>query len=448
MIKKLKYIIAFVLIGTSVFSQEKSIDAIIAIVGEKTILKSDVETLMLQYKSRGETHGGNLRCFVFEELLYQALLINQAKVDSIEVSDQQVEGELDRRIAMFEEQMEGRDAMEKYFNKPFSQIKEYFRSIVEDQLISQQMESQVTQDIRVTPKEVRAYFGSIPKDSLQLVESEIEIAQIVIHPKIQDRQIEKLKKSLQEYIDRVNKGEDFEFLASLYSDDAASAENDGDLGWVRRGDLVPEFAAVAFELNEPGEMSDIIKTEFGYHVIQFIERKGERIHIRHILKIPKPLSSEKLKAKNKLDSIAKIVREGSMTFEEAALRYSTDEETNKSGGIVINPYTGTSGFQSSQLDPATNYVLKQMKIGEVSEPFESRSMRGKPEIKIIKLISKTEPHIADINTDYQLISDMAKEKKKEEIISSWIYKVQKTTYFKIDDEYRDCDYKYKGWFSK
>ncbi|MCF6365396.1 MAG: peptidylprolyl isomerase [Bacteroidales bacterium] len=448
MVKKLKYIIAFMLISTSLFSQEKSIDEIVAIIGEKTILRSDVETLMLQYKSRGETHGGNLKCFVFEELLYQSLLINQAKVDSIEVSDQQVEGELDRRVAMFEEQMGGRDAMEKYFNKPFSRIKEHFRSVIEDQLISQQMESDITRDIRVSPKEVKAYFSNIPKDSLQLVESEIEIAQIVIHPKIQDRQIEKIKQSLQEYIDRVSKGEEFEFLASLYSDDAASAENDGDLGWVRRGDLVPEFAAAAFELDEPGEMSDIVKSEFGYHVIQFIERKGEKIHIRHILKIPKPLSSEKMKAKHTLDSIAKIVREGSMTFEEAALRYSTDDETNKSGGIVINPYTGTSGFKSSQLDPATNYVLKQMKISEVSEPFESRSMKGKPEMKIIKLLSKTEPHIADINTDYQLISDMAKEKKKEEIISDWIQKVQKTTYFKIDEEYRDCNYKYKGWFSE
>ncbi len=448
MIKKIKYILVFALFSTTMFSQEKSIDAIIAIIGEKTILKSDVETLMLQYKSRGETHGGNLRCFVFEELLYQALLVNQSAVDSIEVSDLQVEGELERRLMMFEEQMNGRDAMEAYFNKPYSKIKEHFRDVVKDQLLSQQMESEITSDIRVSPQEVKAYFKSLSKDSLPLVESEIEIAQIVIHPKINDKQIEKLKKSLQEYIDRVNKGEEFGFLASLYSDDIASAENDGDLGWVKRGDLVPEFASAAFELEKEGELSRIIKTEFGYHIIQFVERKGEKINIRHILKIPKPLSSEKMKAKKTLDSIAGIVRTEDMSFDEAALRYSTDEESNKSGGIVINPYTGTSGFNSSQLDPATNYILKQMKEGEVSDPFESRSMKGKPEIKIIKLIRKTEPHIADIATDYQMISDMTKGKKKEEVISSWIQKVQKTTYFKIDEEYRDCNYKYKGWFSK
>lgn len=445
MIKKIKIIFILVFISSLMFSQENSIDGIVAIVGQKTILKSEVETQILQYKSRGETHGGNLRCFVFEELLYQALLVNQSFVDSLEVSDNQVNGELDRRMAMFEEQMGGRDAMEKYFNKPYSKIRNNFKAVIKDQLLSQQMESQVTSDIKVSPKEVKAFFSRMPKDSLPLVESEIEIAQIVIHPKIKEKQIEKIKKTLEEFMDRVNKGEDFAFLASLYSDDVASAEKDGDLGWVKRGDLVPEFAEAAFELTEKGQMSDVVKTEFGYHIIQFLERKGEKIHIRHILKIPKPLSSEKSKAKTSLDSIASIIRNSKMTFEEAALRYSTDEDSKKSGGIVINPYTGTSGFQSSQLDPATNYVLKQMKIGEVSEPFESRSMKGKPEIKIIKLLGKTEPHVANIDTDYQLISDMAKEKKKKEVVSNWIKKVQKTTYLKIDKDYQNCDFKYKGW---
>jgi peptidyl-prolyl cis-trans isomerase SurA len=246
----------------------------------------------------------------------------------------------------------------------------------------------------------------------------------------------------------VNKGEDFGFLAGLYSDDQASAENDGDLGWVRRGDMVAEFSAAAFEMETPGDISDIVETDFGYHIIQFLERKGERIHIRHILKIPKPLSSEKYKAKSTLDSIAEIIRSGKMSFDEAALKYSTDEESNKSGGTVVNPYTGTSGFTSSQLDPATNYILKQMKIGEISEPYESRSMKGKPEMKIVKLSDKTIPHIADIDTDYQLLSDMTKNKKKDEIISRQINKIQKTTYFKIDEEYRNCNYKYKAWFSE
>ncbi|NPA45305.1 MAG: peptidylprolyl isomerase [Chlorobi bacterium] len=448
MIKKTKILLLFVLISTSLFSQNNTIDGIVATVGQKTILKSDVETQILQYKSRGETHGDNLRCYVFEELLYQALLVNQAYVDSVEVTDNQVKSELDRRMTMFEEQMGGRDAMEKYFNKPYSKIRSHFETTIKDQLLAQQMEAQITSDINVTPKEVKAFFSKMPKDSLPLVESEIEIAQIVIHPKIQDKQVQKIKKTLNEFKKRVEEGEDFGFLASLYSDDIASAEKDGDLGWVKRGDLVPEFAEAAFELTKEGQISDIVETEFGYHIIQFLERKGEKIHIRHILKIPKPLSSEKAKAKAKLDSIARIIRNGEMTFEEAALRYSTDEESNKNGGIVVNPYTGTSGFKSSQLDPATNYVLKQMKVGEISEPFDSYSMRGKPEIKIIKLLGKTEPHVADIKTDYQLISDMAKQKKKKEVVSNWIKKIQKTTYLKIAPEYKQCKFKYSGWLEE
>ncbi len=428
-------------------AQKNSIDEIVAIVGQKVILKSDVESGILQYKSRGETHGDNLRCYVFEELLYQAMLVNQAKIDSIEVTDTQVESELVRRLSMFEEQMGGREEMETYFNKSYSEIKSGFKEIVQDQLLAQQMESHISENINVTPEDVREFYKNLPKDSLPLVESEIEIAQIVIYPIIKEMQIEKIKESLLEYKKRVENGEDFAFLASLYSDDVASAENDGDLAWVRRGDLVPEFASAAFDLTTEGQISDIIETEYGYHLIQFLERKGERIHIRHILKIPKPLSSEKQKAKTKLDSISNLIRNSSITFENAALLYSTDEDTKRNNGILINPYTGTSGFKSSQLDPATNYILNQMKPGEFSDPFESQSMKGKPEIKIIKLINKSVPHVADFETDYQLISNMAKEKKKEEIISDWIIKTQKTTYFKIDEEFRDCNFKYSGWFN-
>lgn len=446
MLKKLIIFISLILFFITTFSQNKSIDEIVAIVGEKIILKSDVETLRLQYKSRGDIYSGDLECKSFEELLYQSLLVNQAKVDSIEVTENQVLSELERRLAYFEEQMSIPE-MEEYFNKPISEIRSYFKDIIEDQLLAQQMESSITADISVRPEEVKKFFKGIPVDSLPLVESEINISQIVIHPKIKDEQIVKIKETLQGYIERVNEGEDFAFLASLYSDDLESAKNDGELGWVKRGDLVREFAEAAFELDEEGEISDIVETEYGYHIIQFIERKGERIRIRHILKIPKPLRSEKLKTKAKLDSIADLIRSGTISFETAAMEYSTDEESNKNGGIVINPYTGTSGFQSSQLDPATNYILKQMNTGEISEPFESYNMKGKQEMKIIKLTEKTEPHIADLKTDYQLISDLAKEKKKDDVISDWIEEKQRTTYFKIDEEFMNCDFKYKGWLS-
>ncbi|NPA68597.1 MAG: peptidylprolyl isomerase [Chlorobi bacterium] len=450
MTKKIIFATSLIFTVFSGLAQEQIIDEIVGIVGQKIILKSDVESTALQYKSRGENHGNEKqeRCFALEELLYQALLVNQAAIDSIEVSDAQVEAELQRRMNMFEEQTGGREAMEKYFNKPYAEIENRFRDIVKDQLLANQMEATVTGNITVTPEEVKKFFKSFPKDSLPLIESKIELAQIVIYPKIKDEQVNQIKKTLKRYKERVENGEDFAFLANLYSDDLASAQKDGDLGWIRRGDLVPEFAAAAFELDEPGEISDIVKTEYGYHIIQFLGKKGERIHIRHILKIPKPLTSEKIKAKAKLDSIAREIRNGNITFEKAAMLYSEDKESSKSGGVVVNPYTGTSEFVSSQLDPATNYILKQMKTGEISEPFESTNMKGKPEIKIIKLLNRTQPHVADINTDYQEISDLAKENKKTEIISQWIKKIQKSTYIKINEDYYDCNFKYKGWLEK
>jgi peptidyl-prolyl cis-trans isomerase SurA len=445
-IKKTLTFMLLTLTATFGFAQDVSIDNIVAIVGQKIILKSDVETRMLQYKSRGETRS-DLKCFVFEELLYQALLVNQAKIDSLDISDTQVENELERRLSYFEDQMGGREEMENYFNKAYNEIKNGFREIVQDQLLAQQMESSITEGISVTPEEVRKFYKNLPKDSLPLVESEIELAQIVINPEIKEKQIDKIKETLLEYKKRVENGEDFGFFAGLYSDDIVSAENDGDLGWVRRGDLVPEFASAAFEMTTPGQVSDIIETEYGYHLIQFIERKGERIHIRHILKIPKPSTSEKQRAKSNLDSIANLIQSNKITFENAVLLYSTDEDTKKSGGILINPQNGTSSFKSSDLNPATNYVLAQMKPGELSEPFENENNKGKTEVKIIKLISKTNPHVADFDTDYQLISNMAKEKKKSDMINKWIIKTQKTTYFKIDDEFKDCPFKFSGWLS-
>ncbi len=446
MLKKIGISIVLLCTGLVGFSQEKMIDEIVGVVGQKIILKSDVENTAIQYKAGGAQED-NLKCLVLEELLYQALLVNQAHVDSIEVSDKQVEGELQRRLSVFEEQTGGRDAMEKYFNKPYSEIENHFRSIIKDQLLAQQMEQNIIGDINVTPKEVKKFYKSLPKDSLPIVESKVELAQIVVHPEIKESQIEQIKKSLLEYKERVQGGEDFEFLASLYSDDLASAQKEGDLGWIRRGDLVAEFAAAAFNLKTPGEISDIIETEYGYHIIQFLGRKGERIHVRHILKIPKPTTAQKIEAKAKLNSIADDIRSGKITFKEAALKYSSDKDTKKNSGIVVNPYTGTSEFLSSQLDPATNYILKQMKTDEISEPFESSNMKGKPEIKIIKLLNKTEPHIANINTDYQQISDLTKKNKKNEIIGEWIKKVQRSTYIKINDSYFDCDFKYKGWIN-
>jgi len=388
-----------------------------------------------------------MRCTIFEELLFQSLLLNQANLDSLEVSEKQVEGELDRRISMFIQQMDGQDKMEAYFRKSVYEIKNDFRPIIRDQQLTQQMQGQITSGVSVSPAEVRAFYKGIPKDSLPLVESEVQISQIVIIPKIKDEEKAYYRKKVEGYKTDVLAGGDFEQIAINYSEDPGSAPKGGDLGFVGRNELVPEFAEAGFSLTRKGELSDVVETDFGYHLIQFLERRGERVHLRHILIIPKVQPEEKSRAKNKLDSIAKEIRAGNITFEKAARSFSEDEKSKYSGGVYVNPRTGTSRFESSQIEPKTNYVVKNLKIGEISTSFETKNQKGKDESKIITVKSKTKAHIASLDTDYQRISDMALEKKKEKEVSRWILEKQKTTYIKIDKSYHDCNYKYKGWLA-
>jgi peptidyl-prolyl cis-trans isomerase SurA len=421
------------------------IDGVVAVVGQKMIMKSDVESQLMQMKAQNIKIGDNTRCEIFESILFQTLLLNQSEIDSIEVSETQVEGELERRLSLFEDQMGGRTQLEDYYGKPYSEIKNHFRDVVRDQMKTQRMQGEITQNVKVTPEQVNDFFNKIPKDSLPLIESQIEIAQIVIYPIIKKSQTDKIINEMEGYKKRVENGEDFQMLAGLYSDDVASAQEGGELGWVKRGDLVPEFSEAAFALENSGDLSGIIKTDFGYHLIQFVERKGSKILVRHILRVPKALASENLAAKNDLDSIATLIRENKITFELAAKKYSTDDDSNKNGGILTNPYTGMSKFEASQLDPATNYIIKQLKVGEISDPYESKNMKGKTEMKIIMVVSKTEAHIANIKTDYQKISDMALEAQKNITVDKWISEKQKTTFIKIYDDNKNCKFKYSGW---
>ncbi len=430
-------------------AQEKMlIDGVVGVVGNEPILKSDIENQLLQYKARKISLPGDDRCYILEELLFQTLLLNQAEIDSVYADNNQVEGELTRRMDYFEEQMGGRKKMEDYFGKPYSEIKESFRDMVKDQIVIQQMQSNITSNVKVSPAEVKAYYKHIPNDSLPIVESEIQFSQIVIYPQIFDEQIEKIKTDLREYKRSVESGKDFSVYATLYSEDEAANEKGGSLGWVRRGDLVAEFSEAAFAMEKAGEMSDVVETEFGYHLIQFHERKGEQVRVSHILLRPKVKASEKLKAKQKLDSIAQLIRTNKYSFAEAAAKFTQDESGMRTGGIVLNPYTGTSTFESSQLDPATNFIIQKLKIGEVSAPFESQTEKGKTEVKIIVVTQKTTPHVATLETDYQKISDMALADKKERAVDEWIRDKQKTTYIQIVPEFRTCKFKYDGWLAQ
>ncbi len=423
---------------------KKVIDQVVAIVGKQIVLQSDLETQAMQMKAQGYYSSGDLLCEVLEQNLYSKLLVNQAIIDSIEVSDAEINSEMERRLNYFINQIGSEEKLEEYYKKSIPEIKEEFRDIIKDQLLSQRMQQQVTSDLKVTPQEVRSFYKSLPKDSLPIINTEFEIDQIAVLPKVEEVEVLRIKDKLREFKTRVTNGESFATLAVLYSEDPGSATKGGELGFVGRGDLVPEFSAVAFNL-EPGEVSKIVKTDYGYHIIQLIEKKGERINCRHILLKPQISPAEKIKAIQRLDSIRTAVINKEYNFKEACWKYSEDEATRMNGGVVVNPYTGNSYFEAEQLDPKIANAIKGLEVGQISKPFESTDESGRAIFKIVQLKSKTQPHQANLTTDYQKIQDMALEKKKKEFMEGWVKTKIKSTYIKIDDSFRNCPFENSAW---
>ncbi len=420
------------------------IDNVIAVVGNQIILKSEVEEQLLQMQARGITGKGSQKCKIFEDLLLTKLLVVQAKIDSIEVSSKQVDSEIEGRLETFIQQIGGTKQLEAYFGKSIPEIKEDFKPIVREQLLAQKMQSEITMDVKITPSEVKSFYKSIPTDSLPIINANFEIAQIVIEPRIKKEQKEAVQKKLNALRERIINGESFSTMAVLYSDDKSSAKNGGELGFVNKGDLVKEFSSAAYNL-EKDEVSEIVETEFGYHIIQLIEKRGNQINVRHILIIPKIASDVKYKAKQQLDSITKLIRLDSITFGQAALRFSQDDDTRKNEGLMINPYTGTSKFEIKQIDPATNYALKKLNVGQISEPFEAQNGRAKTVYKIIYKKSEVKPHTINLTDDYQKVQDMALANKKQIAVKKWVKKRQKETYVKIPGEFSKCSFDFPGW---
>ena len=442
---KIITLVFFIFSALGVKAQNDSIiDNVIAVVGNEVVLKSEVEEQLMQMKARGMYGEGNERCKVFEQLLFQKLLVTQAKLDSVEVTESQVDDEIERRLQGFIREIGGEQQLEDYFGKSILEIKQDFKPIVREQLLAQRMQQEITSDVKITPSEVKDFFKSIPADSLPIVNATYEIAQIVIEPKITKQERDMVKQKLEKLRQRILNGENFATLAVLYSDDKASARNGGELGFINKGDLVKEFAAVAYSLDE-GEISEIVETEFGYHIIQLIEKRGSQVNVRHILMIPKVSADAKFRAKQKLDSIARLIRLDSLTFGEAAMRFSEDENTRKNEGLMVNPYTGTSKFEVQQIDPATNYALRDLKVGEISNPFEAQNEKGKTVYKIIYKKSESKAHTINLNDDYQQVQDMALANKKQKVIAEWVAKRQKETYMRIDDEYKKCKFDFPNW---
>lgn len=438
--------VGLILMASGAFAQSKTVvDKIVAVVGSNLILKSDVDNEYQQYVTQGYAADDDTRCSVIEELLFQKLLINQAVLDSVEITEAQVEGELEQRINYFIKQIGSEQKLEEYYGKSISQIKEDFRGDIKKLLLAKSMQAKITNDIKVTPADVRAYFNSIPPDSLPLLNSEVEVGQITKKPPISEAEKQRVKEKLNEMRERIVKGEDFSTLAVLYSEDPGSARNGGELGLLNRNELVPEFAAEAFTLKGK-EVSKIVESQFGYHIIQLIDRKGELINVRHILLVPKTSGADLLKAQIFCDSVHQLILKDSLNFADAAFKFSDDSESKNNGGIIPNPQTGSSKFETAELDPTTFFTIDKLKVGEISEPVIMQTPDGKKAYRLLYLKSRSEPHRANMKDDYQRVQNIALSLKQNKVIDTWIKNKLKTTFVKIDEEYKSCNFKH-DWFT-
>lgn len=417
-------------------AQEQSIvlDKIIAVVGDEIITKAELESNYAGLITKGMKVTDNSRCEVLEDILFSKMLLNQAKVDSVEVTDGQVEGEMDRRLRYIISQIGSEEKMVEYYKKPLSKIKDEMRESMRDQLLIQAMQGEITSDVSITPDEVKNFYDRIPEDSLPLMNAAVEVAQIVINAKTSTESIREVKEELNEYRRRVNEGEKFSTLAVLYSEDEGSATRGGEIGFVGKAEVEPEFSAASFRL-KAGQVSPVIKTRFGYHIIQLIERRGNKVNVRHILLKPSIDTKSLLKAKQRIDSIAGLIAADSLSFEAAARRFSDDEDTKQNGGKIVNPYTASTMTEMDQLDPSLFFVIDNMSVGDISEAVQISDPRKQAGYRIIKLNKRTEPHRASLKTDYQAIKGAAKAEKEQIKLEEWMVTAAEKTYVKIDEEY-------------
>ena len=437
--------------NVATYAQDNVVDEVVWVVGDEAILKSDVEEARMDALYNGRRFDGDPYCVIPEEIAVQKLFLHQAKLDSIEVSEAEIIQRVDMMTNMYIQQIGSREKMEEYFNKTSTQIRETLRDNARDGLTVQKMQQKLVGEIKVTPAEVRRYFKDLPQDSIPYIPTQVEVQIITLQPKIPISEIEDVKKTLRDYTDRVTKGEiDFSTLARLYSEDKASAIKGGECGFMGRGMMDPAYANVAFSLQDPKKVSKIVESEFGFHIIQLIEKRGDRVNTRHILLRPKVSEKELTEACARLDSIADDIRNNKFSFEEAASVLSQDKDTRNNHGLLPNPNTNTSRFEMQELPPEIAKVVDKMKVGEISEAFTMIPQKtGKEECVIVKLKSRTTGHKATIADDYQNLKEIVLEKRRDEVLDKWIREKQKHTYVRIKDNWKNnCTFKYPGWIKE
>ena len=440
-------VIGYWLLAIGCWAQDNIIDEVIWIVGEEAILRSEVEEERLRAQYEGQPIPGDPYCVIPEQLAIQKLFLHQPELDSIEANESSVSSQVDMRMNYYISQIGSKEKMEEYFRKTSSEIREEMMTSVRNQMIIQQMQSKLTEGIQPTPAEVHRYFNSLSIDSLPTIPAQVEVQILSIQPPVPIEETERIKSQLREFTERVTSGNaDFSMLARLYSEDTESAKRGGELGFVGKGQLVSEFADVAFNLTDPKRVSRVVETEYGFHIIQLIERKGERINCRHILLKPRVSYMDKQNAITRLDSIRSLIMADSLSFELAVARFSEDKSTMMSGGTMTNPNTGASKFEYQELPPEIARQIYNMKEGDISTPFTMIDRTKNKEVcAIVRLKTKRDSHKANLTDDFQTIRDMLTQKLSAETINKWIRQKQKEIYVHIDPNWRGCDFQYPNW---
>ena len=437
------------------------VDEVIWVVGDEAILRSDVEALRLQGQQEGLHWAGDPDCSIPEQIAVQKLYLNQAVTDSIEVTEAEISQGVEQYIEQMISAIGSREKLEEYHKKNMSQIRADLRESYRERQMVQGMQHKLTKNIAVSPAEVRRYFKDMPQDSLPFVPTEVEVQIITQTPRIEQEEINRVKEELRDYTDRINKGESsFQTLARFYSEDPGSARRGGELDYMGRGMLDPAFANVAFSLTDPKKVSKIVESEFGFHIIQLIDKRGEKIKVRHILRKPVVSDEAVTKAMNQLDSLANDLRAGeipqsikpyykgeSFTFENAVSVFSDDKDTRNNNGLMANVTQEgrTSRFKMADLPSEVAKAVDGLEVGGVSAPFQMMNERGKLVCAIVKLKSRTEGHKATITGDFQIMKNVVMNKLRQKKLHEWVVNRIKSTYVRINERYRDCKFEYEGW---
>ena len=424
------------------------VDEVIWVVGDEAILKSDVEAMRKQAEEEGTRWKGDPDCAIPEQLAVQKLYLHQAAIDSIEVTDAEISADVEQYLDYWTNLAGSREKLEEYKKATISQLRNELRDALRDRKTMQKMREQLVKDITVSPAEVRRYFKDLPADSIPFVPTEVEVQILTQMPRIEPEEINRVKDELREYTDRVNKGEaSFATLARLYSEDPGTARRGGELDYTGRGMLDPAFAAVAFNLTDPKTVSKIVESEFGYHIIQLIDKRGDKVKVRHILRKPQVSSDAMTKAMERLDSIRTDIVDGKFTFEAGASVISDDKDTRNNYGLMANVMDGarTSKFRMQDLPSEVARAVEKMEIGDVSAPFEMIDGKGKTVCAIVKLKNRVNGHKATITEDFQVMKDVVLNKRREEVLHEWAVDKIKSTYVRINDKYKNCDFEYQGW---